>query len=121
MSHTALVHSGLFFGITGRLIPTASACTSGSQAIGFADETIRLNRADGMVAGEGGAALVLAEAGRAHARGARVLAELVGFATNSDGNHITQPQARTMQMVLDDAGRAPAAIGFVSGCCRSIT
>ena len=58
---------------------------------------------------------------RTHARtrGARVLAELVGFATNSDGNHITQPQARTMQAVLclalDDAGLAPEAIGFVNG------
>jgi 3-oxoacyl-[acyl-carrier-protein] synthase II len=162
MSHTALVNIGLFFGITGRLIPTASACTSGSQAIGFAYEAIRLNRADvmvaggaeelditeagvfdtlfatstrndrpqttprpydrdrdGLVIGEGAAALVLEEADYARARGTRVLAELVGFATNSDGNHMTQPQARTMQAVLclalDDAGLAPEAIGFVNG------
>ncbi len=162
MSHTALVNIGLFFGITGRLIPTSSACTSGSQAIGFAYEAIRLNRADvmlagggeelditdaavfdtmfatstrndrpettprpfdrdrdGLVIGEGAAALVLEEREHARARGARILAELVGFATNSDGNHVTQPQAETMRtallLALDDAQLAPAAIGFVCG------
>jgi 3-oxoacyl-[acyl-carrier-protein] synthase II len=36
MSHTAAVNIGLFFGITGRVIPTSSACTSGSQGIGYA-------------------------------------------------------------------------------------
>jgi 3-oxoacyl-[acyl-carrier-protein] synthase II len=51
MSHTAAVNVGLFFGLTGRTIPTSSACTSGSQAIGYAYESIRWNRADIMVAG----------------------------------------------------------------------
>ena len=162
MSHTALVNIGLFFGVTGRLIPTSSACTSGSQAIGFAYEAIRLNRADvmlaggaeelditdaavfdtlfatstrndqpqstprpfdrdrdGLVIGEGAAALVLEERAHALARGAPILAELVGFATNSDGSHVTQPQAATMQaalrLALEDAGLASAAIGFVCG------
>jgi 3-oxoacyl-[acyl-carrier-protein] synthase II len=41
MSHTAAVNIGLFFGVTGRTIPTSSACTSGSQAIGYAFESIR--------------------------------------------------------------------------------
>ena len=162
MSHTALVNIGLFFGITGRLIPTSSACTSGSQAIGFGYEAIRLNRADvmlaggaeelditdaavfdtmfatstrndrpesaprpfdqdrdGLVIGEGAGALVLEERDHATARGGRILAELVGFATNSDGNHVTQPQATTMQaalrLALEDAQLAPGAIGFVCG------
>ena len=35
MSHTTAVNVGLFFGITGRIVPTSSACTSGSQGIGF--------------------------------------------------------------------------------------
>jgi 3-oxoacyl-[acyl-carrier-protein] synthase II len=51
MSHTAAVNIALFFGITGRVIPTSSACTSGSQAIGYAAEAIRWGRADVMVAG----------------------------------------------------------------------
>jgi 3-oxoacyl-[acyl-carrier-protein] synthase II len=51
MSHTAAVNIGLFFGVTGRTIPTSSACTSGSQAIGYAYETIQWGRADIMIAG----------------------------------------------------------------------
>ena len=41
MSHTAAVNTGLFFKIRGRLISTSTACTSGSQAIGYAYETIK--------------------------------------------------------------------------------
>ncbi|HET7922120.1 MAG TPA: beta-ketoacyl synthase N-terminal-like domain-containing protein, partial [Gammaproteobacteria bacterium] len=44
MSHTGAVNISLFFGITGRVIPSSSACTSGSQAIGFAYETIRYGK-----------------------------------------------------------------------------
>lgn len=51
MSHTAAVNIGLFFGITGRLIPTSTACTASSQAIGYACEAIRWNKADVMIAG----------------------------------------------------------------------
>lgn len=41
MPHTTAVNTGLFFGLRGRVIPTSSACTSGSQAIGYAWEAIR--------------------------------------------------------------------------------
>jgi 3-oxoacyl-[acyl-carrier-protein] synthase II len=51
MSHTAVVKIGLFFGVCGRIIPTSSACTSGSQAIGYGYEAIRWGRADVMIAG----------------------------------------------------------------------
>ena len=51
MSHTAAVNIGLFFGVTGRVIPTSSACTSGSQGIGYAYESIRWGKADIMIAG----------------------------------------------------------------------
>jgi 3-oxoacyl-[acyl-carrier-protein] synthase II len=51
MSHTAAVNIALFFGVTGRIIPTSSACTSGSQAIGYAAEAIRWGRADMMIVG----------------------------------------------------------------------
>ena len=162
MSHTALVNIGLYFGVTGRVIPTSSACTSGSQGIGYAFEAIRWNKADimiaggaeeldvtdsavfdtlyatstqndfpatsprpfdrdrdGLVIGEGACTLILEELEHAKARGAPILAEIVGFACNSDGNHVTQPQAATMaqamRLSLEDAGLPPDAIGFVSG------
>jgi 3-oxoacyl-[acyl-carrier-protein] synthase II len=162
MSHTAAVNIGLFFGIKGRVIPTSSACTSGSQAIGYAYESIQAGKCDlmvaggaeeldvtqaavfdtlfatstrnnhpsttprpydrdrdGIVIGEGAATLVLEERDRAIARGAPILAELVGFASNSDGDHITQPKAETMATVmrlsLAEAELTADAIGFVSG------
>lgn len=51
MSHTAAVNIAIFFGVTGRIVPTSSACTSGSQAIGYATESIRWGKADIMIAG----------------------------------------------------------------------
>jgi 3-oxoacyl-[acyl-carrier-protein] synthase II len=51
MSHTAVVNVGLFFGLTGRIIPTSTACTAGSQGIGYAYEAIRAGHQDIMVAG----------------------------------------------------------------------
>ncbi len=51
MPHTTPVNIALFFGIRGRLIPTSSACTSGSQAIGLAYETIADGRQALMIAG----------------------------------------------------------------------
>lgn len=51
MSHTAAVNIGVFFGITGRVIPTSSACTSGSQGIGYAYEAIKAGKQTLMVAG----------------------------------------------------------------------
>ncbi len=51
MSHTGAVNISLFFGITGRIIPSSSACTSGSQAIGFAYETIKYGKQVAMIAG----------------------------------------------------------------------
>ena len=51
MSHTAAVNMAVFFGITGRVIPTSSACTSGSQGIGYAYEAIRAGKQTLMVAG----------------------------------------------------------------------
>lgn len=51
MAHTAPVNIGVFFGITGRVITTSSACTSGSQGIGYAYEAIHSGRQKVMVAG----------------------------------------------------------------------
>src|SRR5690625_5773490 len=59
MTHTATVNIGLFFGITGRVITTTSACTSGSQGLGYAYEPINKGGRGIMVAGGGGGFWVL--------------------------------------------------------------
>ncbi len=51
MSHTTCVNIGILFGICGRIIPTSTACTSGSMAIGYACEAIRHGQQDVMIAG----------------------------------------------------------------------
>jgi 3-oxoacyl-[acyl-carrier-protein] synthase II len=161
MPHTTAVNIGLFFQLKGRIVPTSSACTSGSQALGYAYEAIRHGKQvlmvaggaeelsapgaaifdtlfatstrndepattprpfdrdrDGLVVGEGAATLILEERSHALARGATIHAEIVGFATNSDGVHVTEPATATMgqvmELALEDAGLPPSAIGYVS-------
>lgn len=161
MPHTTAVNTGLFFGVTGRVIPTPSACTSGSQAIGYAWEAIRHGyqdvmiaggaeelcpsevavfdtlfaasvrndepkltprpfdkHRDGLVIGEGAGAVILESLEHAQARGAKIYAELVGFATNCDATHITQPNHATMKICMEEAlrvaGLAPSDIGYLS-------
>ncbi len=161
MPHTAAVNIGLFFGLRGRIIPTSSACTSGSQAIGYAWEAVRhgyqtlmvaggaeelcpseaavfdtlfatsqRNDApkttpapfdcgrDGLVIGEGAGTLILEELEHALARRATPLGEIIGFATNCDATHITQPQRSTMQTCMEralcTAGLPAGEIGYIS-------
>ncbi|MEO6171568.1 MAG: beta-ketoacyl-ACP synthase, partial [Arenimonas sp.] len=161
MSHTAPVNIGVFFGITGRIIPTSSACTSGSQGVGYAYEAIKAghqtimlaggseeldvtgatvfdtlfatstnndnpqltprpfdSKRDGLVIGEGASTLVLEDLEHAQARGAKIYAEIIGFGTNSDGRHVTQPNAETMaqamKLSLLDAKLSPEAIAYVN-------
>jgi 3-oxoacyl-[acyl-carrier-protein] synthase II len=161
MSHTAAVNIGVFFGLTGRIVTTSSACTSGSQGIGYAFEAIQSGRQvamlaggseeldateaavfdtlfatsvrndspqltprpfdaarDGLVLGEGACTLVLEELEHAQARGARIHAELLGWGTNSDGTHVTHPNAATMaqamRLALVDARLTASSIGYVN-------
>ncbi|EPO5779989.1 beta-ketoacyl-ACP synthase [Vibrio harveyi] len=161
MPHTTAVNVGLFFGLKGRVIPTSSACTSGSQAIGYAYEAIKHGyqtvmvaggaeelcptesavfdtlfatslkndapkstprpydtERDGLVIGEGAGTLVLEEYEHAVARGAKIYAEIIGFASNCDAAHVTQPQMETMQicmeMALQNAGISADQIDYVS-------
>lgn len=162
MSHTAPVNIGVFFGIKGRIITTSSACTSSSQAIGYAYETIQSGKQkimiaggseelhvsgsatfdtlfatstdyndrpelsprpydakrDGLVIGEGAGTLILEDLEHALERGAPIYAEIVGFGTNSDGTHITNPQseqmANAMRLALADAGLNADDIGYVN-------
>ncbi|TCP94908.1 3-oxoacyl-[acyl-carrier-protein] synthase II [Cricetibacter osteomyelitidis] len=53
MPHTTAANVAIFFSLKGRVIPTSSACTSGSQAIGYAYEAIKFGRIPMMLAGGG--------------------------------------------------------------------
>jgi 3-oxoacyl-[acyl-carrier-protein] synthase II len=75
---------------------------------------------DGFVMGEGAAVLVLEERSRALARGAKIYAELVGYAFTNDAYHMTAPRpdgrqaARAMREALADGDIAPAEVGYVN-------
>ena len=72
----------------------------------------------GMVLGEGAAIFALEPLDRARARGATILAELVGFGMSADAGDIVQPSAdgaaRAMRAALADAGMAPDEVGYVN-------
>ena len=161
MPQTAAVNISLYFKTHGRLIPTSTACTSGSMGIGYAYEAIKdgyqdvmiagggeeihptevgvfdtlyatsskndtpkLTPApfdkgrDGLVIGEGAGTVILEDYERARARGAKIYAEIAGFATNTDGTHITNPNkdmmAEVMRKALANAGLKPEDIGYVN-------
>ncbi|MBQ6905203.1 MAG: beta-ketoacyl-ACP synthase [Spirochaetia bacterium] len=161
MPQTCAANISVFYGLTGRLITTNTACTSGSMSIGYAFENVRngyqdimlaggaeelspadsavfdvlfaasgLNdkpeltpkaydkNRDGLVIGEGSGTIILEEYEHAVARGAKIYAEMVGFGTNTDGTHITQPNKATMrkamELALESAGLAPDKIGYVN-------
>jgi 3-oxoacyl-[acyl-carrier-protein] synthase II len=73
---------------------------------------------DGLVIGEGAGSLILEEYNHALNRGAKLYAEIVGFGTNTDGTHITQPNRATMSralsLALKDADIDPGCIGYVN-------
>ena len=73
---------------------------------------------DGLVLGEGAAALVLEDLEHAQARGAKIYAELVGYGASCDHSHPTRPdaagQVRAMRACLRDAALAPESVGYVN-------
>lgn len=73
---------------------------------------------DGLVVGEGAATLVLESLDHARKRGANILAELAGYASNCDGRHVVHPSAEGMHEVmvlaLKDADLNPEAIDYVN-------
>jgi 3-oxoacyl-[acyl-carrier-protein] synthase II len=155
MSHTCAANLAIYYGVTGRVISTCSACVSASQAIGTGLETIRAGHADimicggaeemhmshaavfdimyatstryndrpgmasrpfdaerdGLVVGEGAGTLVLERLDHAEKRRARIYGEVLGYGTNCDGTHVTNPSregmAQAMRLALQNA-RLPA-------------
>ena len=75
---------------------------------------------DGFVLGDGSGVIVLESLAHAKARGATILAELVGFGMSDDASHITAPPedgsgaARAMKNALNDAGIEPSSVGYVN-------
>ncbi len=75
---------------------------------------------DGFVMGEGAAVLVLERRDRALARGAKLYAEVVGYALTNDAYHMTAPRpdgreaARAMTLALEDARIAAHEVGYVN-------
>lgn len=161
MSHTAAINISVYFGTQGRMVTTSSACTAGSQGIGYAYETIRSGQQkimiaggaeelcptqaavfdtifaascgndtpearprpfdthrDGLVLGEGACTLIVESYEHALKRGAPILAEIIGFGTNTDGSHLVRPRQATMEKVMQlslaDADVKANEIGYVS-------
>ncbi|MEB3767088.1 beta-ketoacyl-ACP synthase [Acinetobacter sp. MD2] len=161
MSHTSAVNMTVYFGLKGLTLPTSSACTSGSMAIGQAFEAIKYGKQtvmlaggaeelsaagaavfdvllatsgmndtpeksprpfdakrDGLVIGEGASCLILEEREHALARGATIYAEVLGYGSNTDGQHVTRPDqammARCMQLALKDANLSAEQIDYVN-------
>ncbi|MEO1878971.1 MAG: beta-ketoacyl-ACP synthase [Methylococcales bacterium] len=125
-------YEAIKFGIQTLMVAGGSDELSASQAAVFDTlfaTSLRNNEAsktprpfdkdrDGLVIGEGSSSFILEERDHAMKRGATIYAEIVGFGTNSDGLHITQPDARSMQVAMElalkDADLDASSVGYIS-------
>jgi len=162
MVHTTAANICKMFEITGRVIASCTACTTGSQNIGYGYEAIKFGMQDamlcgaadeydtatvavfsnllasstkyndtpeltprpfdkardGLVVGEGDGALVLEEYEHARARGAEIIAELVGFSCGNNGGDLILPKLEgvrpVVQEAVDSAQISPNEVDFVS-------
>jgi len=72
----------------------------------------------GMILGEGGAMFVMETEESAHARGAKIYAEIAGFGMSADAHHLTMPlsdgAAKGMRLALEDANLEPQQVGYIN-------
>ncbi len=162
MAHTCAANLAVMFRAKGPLVASCTACTSGSQGVGFGYQQVRWGLADvmltggaeemhflvagifdimhatstrynaspeltprpfdrdrdGLVVAEGAACLVLEEREHALRRGAPVLAEVLGYGTNCNGDHMTNGDpdgiAACMRLALRDAELPAEAIEHIN-------
>jgi len=95
------------------------ACSRRNDDFSMTPQPFDKNR-DGLVIGEGAAAIVLESESHARARGAEILAELAGYGSTSDAFHITAPRddgvggANAMLLALQAAGENPEALDYIN-------
>lgn len=118
-------------GTESTICPTAVAGFAASKALSRRnDEPQRASRPfdkdrDGFVIGEGAGVLILEELEHAKSRGARIYAELIGYAMNSDAYHITAPPddgggaVVCMERAIQDAGVAKESVGYINAHATS--
>lgn len=101
--------------------PTALAGFGNMTALSSSGSSRPFDAArDGFVMGEGAGVLILEEYESARARGATIVAEILGSASNADAHHITAPSPggvgaiACMRLALEDAGLDPSAITQVN-------
>ena len=162
ISNMAVGEVAIAFGARGPSKCVATACASGSHAIGDALRLVQYGEADaviaggsdayvipmgiagfdkmralsrrndtpqkasrpfdkdrdGFVVGEGAGVLIVEELGLALKRGAKIYAELIGYGSNIDGVHITEPdwenQGRCITLALNDAGISPEEVDYIN-------
>ena len=113
-------------GAEAAITPLGVAGFASAKALSFRNnEPMKASRPfdkdrDGFVLGEGAGVVVLEELEHARKRGARIYAEVIGYAMNSDAYHITAPPeegegaVRCMEMALKDADVAKTDIGYIN-------
>jgi 3-oxoacyl-[acyl-carrier-protein] synthase II len=75
---------------------------------------------DGFVMGDGAAVVILEEWERARARGAKIVAEVVGYGATADAHHITAPAPdgsgaqQAMRLAMQDGRVRPAEVGYIN-------
>jgi 3-oxoacyl-[acyl-carrier-protein] synthase II len=101
--------------------PLGLGCFRAMEALSPSGRSLPFDaRRDGFVMGEGGGALVLEAASRAEARGARPVAEILGYGTTTDAYHMTAPDpeargaVRAIELALEGAGVKPEDVDYVN-------